>query len=186
MSRRVRVAQVVTRFMAGAGGVALRGAQALDPDRYEIVFIVGSGDRLVLEARAAGFEVVITDRLRNEISLAADRRALADLTAYIGAGRFDVVHTHSAKAGTLGRLAARRAKVSRIVHTFHGFPFHEFQSPLRRAAYIRIEKSMGQFTDAFLAVGPAVAAEAIRLRIAPPERVRTSCCAASWRWRARA
>ena len=173
MSRRVRVAQVVTRFMAGAGGVALRGAQALDPDRYEIVFIVGSGDRLVLEARAAGFEVVITDRLRNEISLAADRRALADLTAYIGARRFDVVHTHSAKAGTLGRLAARRAKVSRIVHTFHGFPFHEFQSPLRRAAYIRIEKSMGQFTDAFLAVGPAVAAEAIRLRIAPPERVRT-------------
>jgi glycosyltransferase involved in cell wall biosynthesis len=167
------VAQVVTRFMAGAGGVALRGAQALDPDRYEIVFVAGSGDRLVLEARAAGIEVVIMDRLRPEISPAADRRVLADLTAYLEAERFDVVHTHSAKAGTLGRLAARRAKVSRIVHTFHGFPFHQFQSPLRRAAYIRIERSIGQFTDAFLAVGPAVAAEAIRLRIAPPERVRT-------------
>jgi glycosyltransferase involved in cell wall biosynthesis len=173
MNGRVRVAQVVTRFMAGAGGVALRGAQALDPDRYEIVFIVGSGDRLVQEARAAGFEVVITDRLRHEISPVADRRALADLTTYLEAGSFDVVHTHSAKAGTLGRLAARRANISRIVHTFHGFPFHQFQSPLRRAAYIRIEKSIGRFTDAFLAVGPAVAAEAIRLQIAPPERVRT-------------
>jgi glycosyltransferase involved in cell wall biosynthesis len=173
VSARVRVAQVVTRFMAGAGGVALRGALALDPDRYEIVFVAGSGDRLVLEARAAGIEVVIMDRLHHEISPAADRRVLADLTAYLQAERFDVVHTHSAKAGALGRLAARRAKVSRIVHTFHGFPFHQFQSPLRRAAYIRIERSLGQFTDAFLAVGPAVAAEAIRLRIAPPERIRT-------------
>lgn len=173
MSKRVRVAQVVTRFMAGAGGVALRGAQALDPDRYEVVFVIGSGDRLIAEARASSFEVAILEQLHSEIAPIADRRALADLAAFLGAGSFDIVHTHSAKAGTLGRLAARRANINRIVHTFHGFPFHDFQSPLRRAAYIRIEKSIGKFTDAFLAVGPAVAAEAIRLRIAPPERVRT-------------
>jgi|SRR5450755_79792 glycosyltransferase involved in cell wall biosynthesis len=173
MTERIRVAQIVTRFMAGAGGVALRGALALDPDRYEVVFVIGSGDKLAQEARAAGFEVVRVERLRSQIALADDRRARIELTDFLAAGKFDVVHTHSSKAGALGRLAARRADVQRIVHTYHGFPFHDFQSWPRRTAYQRIERSLGKITDAFLAVGPAVAAEAIRLRIAPPERVRT-------------
>lgn len=171
MTRRLRVAQVVTRFMAGAGGVALRGALALDPDGYEIVFVTGEGDRLVRQARDAGLEVVVMPRLRSDIAPVDDRRALADLQALVRG--FDVVHTHSAKAGVLGRTAAHRARIGRIVHTFHGFPFHQFQSGLRRAAYIRIERRVGKFTDAFLAVGPAVAAEAITRGIAPPERVRT-------------
>jgi glycosyltransferase involved in cell wall biosynthesis len=173
MTERLRVAQIVTRFMAGAGGVALRGALALDTDRYEVVFVTGSGDRLIHEARDAGFEVVIQKHLRSEISLRDDRAAITDLKAICSSGEFDVVHTHSAKAGALGRLAAHDAQVARIVHTYHGFPFHAFQSRIRRQAYIRIERSLGRFTDAFLAVGSAVAAEAILKRIAPPERVRT-------------
>ena len=173
MTERLRVAQIVTRFMAGAGGVALRGALALDPDRYEVVFVIGSGGRLIQEAQAAGFEVVVMKRLRSEIAPADDRRAHAELKKFLGTGQFDIVHTHSSKAGALGRLAAHHAEVQRIVHTFHGFPFHDFQSRLRRTTYLRIERSLGKITDAFLAVGPAVAAEAIRRRIAPPERVRT-------------
>ena len=173
MTERLRVAQIVTRFMAGAGGVALRGALALDPDRYEVGFVIGSGDRLIQHARAAGFEVIVIERLRGEIALADDRRALAELKTLLRDGKYDVVHTHSSKAGALGRMAAHHADVPRIVHTYHGFPFHEFQSRLRRTAYMRIERSLGKITDAFLAVGPAVAAEAIRLRIAPPEQVRT-------------
>jgi glycosyltransferase involved in cell wall biosynthesis len=168
---RLRVAQVVTRFMAGAGGVALRGALALDPERFEIVFITGEGDGLVTKAREAGHEVVLLPHLRSEIAPADDRRALADLQGVLEG--FDVVHTHSSKAGALGRLAAHRLEIARIVHTFHGFPFHQFQSRLRRIAYIEIERTVGRFTDVFLAVGPAVAAEAIARRIAPPERVRT-------------
>ncbi|HXT93786.1 MAG TPA: glycosyltransferase [Trebonia sp.] len=171
MTRRLLVAQVVTRFTAGAGGVALRGALALDPDIYETVFVTGEGDRLVREARDAGLEVVLMPRLRSDIAPADDRRVLADLQAFVRG--FDVVHTHSSKAGVLGRTAAHRTQVGRIVHTFHGFPFHQFQSGLRRAAYIWIERRVGKFTDAFLAVGPAVAAEAITRGIAPPERVRT-------------
>jgi glycosyltransferase involved in cell wall biosynthesis len=145
----------------------------LDSDCYEVVFVVGSGNRLIQEAQDAGFEVVIQEHLRSEISLVHDRAAFADLKAFCRTGRFDVVHTHSAKAGALGRLAARDAQVGRIVHTYHGFPFHDFQSRIRRQTYIRIERSLARFTDAFLAVGPAVAAEAIVRRIAPPERVRT-------------
>ncbi|MDX6420731.1 MAG: hypothetical protein QOG28_5351 [Trebonia sp.] len=172
MSSRLRVAQVVTRFMAGAGGVALRGALALDPEQYEIAFITGEGDEdLMAKARVAGHEVVLLPHLRSEIAPRADRRALADLQACLKG--FDVVHTHSSKAGALGRLAAHRLEIGRIVHTFHGFPFHQFQSWPRRSAYIQIERSVGRFTDVFLAVGPAVAAEAVTRRIAPPERIRT-------------
>jgi glycosyltransferase involved in cell wall biosynthesis len=172
MTKRLRVAQVITRFTAGAGGVALRGVLALDPDRFEVVFVTGSGS-LTEQARAAGFEVVVVPRLRSEIAPFDERRALADLRACLRAGGFDTVHTHSAKAGVLGRIAAHQVGCGRIVHTYHGFPFHNFQSPLRRAAYVRIERKVATFTDAFLAVGSAVAAEAIRRRIALPDRIRT-------------
>ena len=84
-----------------------------------------------------------------------------------------MVHTHSAKAGALGRLAAVRAGVPRIVHTLHGFPFHEFQPWWRRTAYLRIERRLGRSTDALLAVGGAVAAQAVRLGLTSPERIRT-------------
>jgi glycosyltransferase involved in cell wall biosynthesis len=157
--------------MAGAGGVALRGVLALDPERYEIVFITGEGDGLIMKARAAGHQVMLLPHLRSEIAPGHDRRALADLRACLKG--FDVVHTHSSKAGALGRLAAHQLGINRIVHTFHGFPFHQFQSWPRRAAYIQVERSVGRYTDVFLAVGSAVAAEAITRRIAPPERVRT-------------
>src|SRR5580693_4066555 len=150
---RLRVAQVVTRFMAGAGGVALRGALALDPERYEIVFITGEADEgLVTKARAAGHEVVMLPHLRSEIAPLDDRRALADLRACLRG--FDVVHTHSSKAGALGRMAAHRLETG-------------------RTAYIEIERRVGRYTDVFLAVGSAVAAEAVTRRIAAPERVRT-------------
>jgi glycosyltransferase involved in cell wall biosynthesis len=170
--RRLRVAQVITRFMAGAGWVALSGVLALEPDCFEVVFITGEGaDELVMKARQAGHEVVLMPHLRSEIAPADDRRALADLQACLRG--FDIVHTHSSKAGALGRVAAHRLEIGRIVHTFHGFPFHQFQSWPRRTAYIKIEQRVGRYTDVFLAVGPAVAAEAITRRIAPPERVRT-------------
>jgi glycosyltransferase involved in cell wall biosynthesis len=157
--------------MAGAGSVALRGALTLDADRYETVFVTGEGDRLMRQARDAGFEVVLMPRLRSDIAPLDDRKALIDLRECLRG--FDVVHTHSSKAGVLGRVAAHREQVGRIVHTFHGFPFHRFQSWPRRTAYIRIEQLVGRFTDVFLAVGPAVAAEAVSRGIAPPERIRT-------------
>ena len=60
-----------------------------------------------------------------------------------------------------------------MVHTFHGFPFHEFQSAPRRAAYVAIERRLGRITDVALCVGTAVAVEAVRRRLIAPERVRT-------------
>ena len=68
-------------------------------------------------------------------------------------------------------MAARRAGVPRIVHTYHGFPFHEFQSVLRRSAYVAIERRLARVTDLVLCTGTAVAAEAVRRGLADPGRV---------------
>jgi glycosyltransferase involved in cell wall biosynthesis len=177
MIGRVRVATVITRMAGGAGGVALRGALALDPDAYDITIIAGAsgeaeGD-LLDAAEAAGLGVVRLPALVPWIDAGLERAALRTLTALLAEGRYDVVHTHTAKAGALGRLAASRVGVPRLVHTLHGFPFHDFQAAWRHGLYVTVERWLGRRTDMFIAVGSAVAAEAIRRRIAPPDRIRT-------------
>lgn len=200
---KLRVATVITRLQAGAGGVALRGALALDRSSHDVTILVGgagldgaTGGRarywpdadvvfgegavdgapegdLLARAHAAGLTVARLPALVPPISPGRDRAALVTLTRVLTEGAYDVVHTHSAKAGAVGRLAAARAGCARIVHTFHGFPFHEFQSHPRRAAYVGLERRLGRHTDAFLAVGTAVATEALRLRLATADRMRT-------------
>jgi glycosyltransferase involved in cell wall biosynthesis len=172
--RRTRVAHVVTKFTAGAGGIALRGALGLDPNRYTSTILAADGGSLLGEAEEAGLEVI---RLRHMapgrgLYPHADLPGYRELAHHMAGGRFDLVHTHSAKAGGLGRIAAHRSGVPAIVHTFHGFPFHEFQSPLRRRALVAMERRLGRITHHFLAAGTMVAAEAVRLRIAPPDRIR--------------
>jgi glycosyltransferase involved in cell wall biosynthesis len=167
----LRVATVITRLEGGAGALALRGAKILDPEVVTPTIVTGSGGRLLDDAAAAGIEVLVEPVLREVIAPRSDLQALGRLEAIFRERNFDVVHTHCAKAGAVGRLAAHRADVPRIVHTFHGFPFHQFQSPLRRRAYVSIERRLGRMTDVALCVGSAVAAEAVRRRLVAPERV---------------
>jgi glycosyltransferase involved in cell wall biosynthesis len=171
--RPLRIATVITRLEGGAGVLALRGAKALDPDEFQVTIITGSGSQLLDEAAAAGLDVIIEPALRTRIDPHVDLRALHALDTVLRRGHFEVVHTHTAKAGVLGRLAARRASVPRIIHTYHGFPFHEFQSRVRRGAYVAIERRLGRMTDIALCVGTGVAVEAIRRGLVAPERVRT-------------
>ncbi|NKQ56047.1 glycosyltransferase family 4 protein [Amycolatopsis sp. K13G38] len=169
----LRVAVIVTRLSGGAGALALRGVRALDPREYRATIVTGGGDRLLDDAVRAGADVVVEPSLRATIDPLWDLVALKRLTALLGDGRFDVAHTHCAKAGAVGRVAARRAGVPRIVHTYHGFPFHGFQSVLKRQSYVSIERRLGRITDLTLCVGASVAAEAIRRGLAAPGRVRT-------------
>ena len=164
---------MITRLEGGAGVLTLRGAKALDPGQFQVTIITGSGNHLLDEAAAAGLEVIMEPALRTPIDPRSDVRALGSLSSLLTKRSFDVVHTHTAKAGALGRIAARRAGVPRIVHTYHGFPFHEFQSRGRRSAYIAIERRLGRITDIALCVGTGVAVEAVRRRLVAPERIRT-------------
>ena len=169
---RIEVAQIVTRFIAGAGGVALRGAMQLDPERYHVTVVTGEGGELTRIAAERGMDVVVEASLVSPISPREDITALRRLTDLCRERAFDVVHTHSAKAGALGRVAAHRAGTPVIVHTYHGFPFHEFQSPLRRTAYVAIERRLAPITDVVLAIGSGVATEALRRGLARAEGLR--------------
>ena len=169
----VNVAHIVTRCIAGAGGVAVRGAVSIDTARYRGTLVTGSGGPLLDEARAHGVDVVVIPELVSPISPRQDVVALARIIAVLRERHVDVVHTHSAKAGALGRVAARRVGARRVVHTMHGFPFHAFQSPLTRATYVQIERSLSRLTDIYLAIGTGVAVEMIRRGLARPEQIRT-------------
>jgi glycosyltransferase involved in cell wall biosynthesis len=146
------VATVITRLEGGAGVLALRGALAADPGTCRHTIVTGSGDRLLGAAAAAGIEVVIEPSLRAPVAPRADLMAIRRLETTFRERSFDVVHKHCAKAGVVGRLAARRSGVSRVVHTFHGFPFHGFQSPARRLVYVAVERRLGRITDVALCV----------------------------------
>ncbi|HWG63100.1 MAG TPA: glycosyltransferase [Streptosporangiaceae bacterium] len=171
--RPLRVAVVITRLEGGAGLHALRGALCLNPDDYAVTLITGSGERLLGEAADAGLDTVVEPSLRTPLSPLDDVRSLHRLGGVFREVGFDVVHTHTAKAGAVGRLAARRAGVPRIVHTYHGFPFHDFQAAARRQMYVQIERYLGQFTDLAMCVGSGVAVEAVRRELIPPHRVTT-------------
>lgn len=173
MSPRIEVATVVTRMIAGAGGVALRGARALDPEKYHVTFVTGEGGPLAQDAEDAGMDVLIEPALVSPISPRNDLVALGRLTELIRARHFDVVHTHSAKAGAVGRIAAHRCGVPVIAHSYHGFPFHEFQSHLRRQAYVAVERRLARLTDVVFCIGAGVATEALRRGLADGARLRT-------------
>jgi glycosyltransferase involved in cell wall biosynthesis len=173
VSRPVRVATVIARLEGGAGVLALRGALALDPEHCRVTIITGQGDKLAAVARAAGLEVVIEPSLRAPIRPARDLTALRRVAALLAGRGFDVVHTHCAKGGAVGRMAARRAGIGKIIHTYHGFPFHDFQPRALRQAYVSIERRLGRITDLALCVGTGVAAEAVRRELVAPDRIQT-------------
>lgn len=173
-TRPLRVAQIVTKLTAGAGGITLRGAAALDPREYRTTILTAAESSLIAPAEAAGLEVIRLRHMARGRGLypSTDTRGIRELIDHLRAGRFDVVHTHSAKAGAIGRLAARRAGVRAIVHSFHGFPFHQFQPAVVRRSLLTAERGLSRITDYFLADGTVIAAEAVRLRLAAPGTIR--------------
>jgi glycosyltransferase involved in cell wall biosynthesis len=113
-----------------------------------------------------------------------DSRALNQITNFLRTHQYDIVHTHSAKAGTLGRIAARRAKVPIIIHTFHSFGWQvarmshthlpqAYLSIIKKWFYILIERYAASLSDGLITVSELNKQEAINLNIAPSEKFTT-------------
>lgn len=165
---RIKVLHVITRFWAGAGGNTLVSALGMDQERYEVWIAGVEGGPLWERAEAAGIRTVKLRGFTEVIAPVADLGVLLQLCRLIRRERFSVVHTHSSKAGVLGRFAAWLCRTPVIVHTFHGFSFHDHMSRTRRRVYLVMERFVQPMTDRVLTVAPAVAREAVEQRLGRP------------------
>ncbi len=174
--RRVRVLHIITRLIVGGAQentLYTAIGQHRDP-RFDVTLLCGvdnspEGD-LHEEARAAGVNLVIEPCLIRPIQPITDLRALFRLYRFIRRGGFDVVHTHSSKAGILGRLAARLAGVPVVIHTLHSLVFHEYQEAWKNRVYIVLKKICAPMTDVLISVNARTAEKAIEEGIGRPDQ----------------
>ncbi|HNQ34912.1 MAG TPA: glycosyltransferase family 4 protein [bacterium] len=179
MKKSLKVCHIITRLIiGGAQENTLFTCYGLLERGYEVTLLtgppLGPEGSLLAEARARGLKVVIIPALRRRIDPGRDLLALLDIYRRLLFGNFRIVHTHSAKAGILGRLAAgllpRRV---RIVHSIHGLPFHPYQDRRLNFMYILAEKLVAPVTDLFLSVADAMNRQSLAAGIGRPEKYRT-------------
>lgn len=163
----LKVVHVVTRLdMGGAQQNTLHTVRCLDPRRFEPLLVCGEGGYLDEEVRRdGGVRTIFLDSLVREIAPLHDILALLELRRLFAVERPDVVHTHSSKAGIIARLAAALSGVPVIVHTYHGFGFHDRQDPFVKAVYVVLERLCALLTTQLIFVSRANQEYAVRHRI---------------------
>ncbi|MEM7798092.1 MAG: glycosyltransferase family 4 protein [Chloroflexota bacterium] len=146
----IPVLQIITRFIVGGAQetVMLMADHLNNQPEFDSTYRVdvvsgpqtGAEGSLQEEIRRRGVQLTIVPELLREISPVNDIKAIFKLRRLIQDGNYQIVHTHSSKAGVLGRIAARLAGVPHIVHTVHGWSFHDQMSTNRRRIYVWLEK----------------------------------------------
>jgi glycosyltransferase involved in cell wall biosynthesis len=177
-ARNGRVLRVIARLNVGGPAIqAITLSRLLDERGYETRLIRGQeGDREgSMDALAAelGVAPISLPTLQRRIGV-GDVASLVFLVRQIRDWQPEILHTHAAKAGALGRIAAllagrRRPRV--IVHTFHGHVLRGYFSPPVSAAFIAIERFLARHTTCLIAVSEEVRADLVRLRVASPEQI---------------
>ncbi len=172
---RLRVLRVITRL--NVGGPALQAmllTERLDPARFKSMLVAGEpgpaeGD--MLELRRTALRAVVVPGLGREISPVADARSLVRLVRIVRAFRPHIVHTHMAKAGLLGRAAARLGGVPILIHTFHGNVLRGYFDPVRARLFLELERALGRASTRIVAISPSQREEIRRLGIAREPRL---------------
>ena len=168
---RIRVLLAITRLeLGGAQRVVLHTARELDRRIFDVALCWGPGDLLDDEAEAIrDLERIPVPTLVRPVAPISDLRALFSLRSAVRSFQPQIVHTHSSKAGILGRLAARLEGVS-TVHTVHGFGFTPLQSVPTHFFFRSAEKTMAQFTDHFVTVSETDRSRGIEMGLFPPDK----------------
>ncbi len=143
-----KVLEIITRSdFTGAQKVVYTIVQGLK-DKFKIEVAYGQGDgRLIKKLEELGVEHHFIEHLKREISFLDDLKALHEIYSLIKKRKYDVVHLHSSKAGILGRIAAKLARVSKVIYTIHGFWGIEQYAGLKRKILIMAERLAAKFTD---------------------------------------
>ncbi|MCD6050928.1 MAG: kanF [Verrucomicrobia bacterium] len=172
----MRVTHIITRLIVGGAQentvssvLGLRTRHGLDCD---LVTGPTAGPEGSLERLFDDLPGVLSHNkhLVRPVSPWQDWRALVTLTKYLKQRRPDVVHTHSGKAGVLGRLAAKRAGVPVIIHTIHGPSFGKFQGAIANLIFTNAERYAARVTDHFVVVANAMTEQYLAAGIGRPEQ----------------
>jgi glycosyltransferase involved in cell wall biosynthesis len=174
---KVRVLRIFSRLNVGGPSVHVIVLTAGLAERgYETRLLVGyEGERegdLHELAQKSGVRCIRVAGLGREVRPWSDILVLGRLYREIRAFRPSVVHTHTAKAGFVGRIAARLARVPVIVHTFHGHVLRGYFGPIKTALYRMLERWLARGSDVLIAVSDAVKQDLVTLKVAPAERIR--------------
>lgn len=175
----MRVAHIITRMIVG-GAQENTLYNCLDLERIhrdEVVLITGPTTgpegKLLEQGRGGGLRVQTIDSLRRSIHPILDRAAYGELVQAIQEFRPDVVHTHSAKGGMLGRAAAWNCRIPAVVHTVHGAPFHPYQNFLARRFFIACERWAAKRCHHLISVADAMTELMVRAKVAPQSKFTT-------------
>ena len=174
----VRVLHIITRLIVGgAQENTLLSVEGLDRrPEYEVTLVTGvdngpEGD--LLERARRTTRLVIVPELGRSINPLSDVAASYKLYRLIRTGRYHIVHTHSSKAGVLGRLAAKLAGTPIVVHTLHSLVFHDYQPWLVNRLWWAVKMLCAPLTDHFISVSSVISQKAIAAGIGRPEKFTT-------------
>ncbi len=167
----VRMLHIVGDSKFGGGSVIIQSLAEDAHARGWQVDVLTTDPEFIAKLHAAGLGVVELDVIHRDISLGWDLLGLWRLYRYLKTHKYDLVHTHTSKAGFVGRIAARLAGVPAIVHTVHGFAFHEESSQRAIFVYGLCERFAACCCDRLITVSQYHRDWAIRLHICDAQRV---------------
>lgn len=174
--RSLKIMRIIARL--NVGGPAIHVSlltEKLDRTQFEQVLVCGQiaeseGD-MQYYAEARGIQPIIIPELGREISFLRDINTLWKVYRLIRKYRPDIVHTHTAKAGFIGRVAAGLARVPIRLHTFHGHVFHGYFSPAKTRFFIWLERFCARLSTRIIAISPKLKDELVeRYHIAPVKK----------------
>jgi glycosyltransferase involved in cell wall biosynthesis len=176
---RIRVLSVIARLNLGGAApqAILPSGRRMDPDRYETLLVHGTLPRgegsMVGLAEREGAAMEFVPELVRSVHPPRDLRALRRLGAIVRRFRPHVVHTHTAKAGFIGRLAALTVRPRPvIVHSYHGHVLEGYFGAFASGAYRSLEQFLGRFSDCLVGGSQATVDDLLRLGVAPPDKFR--------------
>jgi glycosyltransferase involved in cell wall biosynthesis len=162
----IKICYIITKLeLGGAQKVVLYTGENINQDAFEDFLITGAGGILDGEA-AQNFKFYQLRQLVREISPIKDFKALLHIYSILKIEKPDIVHTHSSKAGVLGRIAAKLAGTKIIVHTIHGYGFNDTQKWYVKYLYICIEKFCALFSNKLIAVTKEDITKGLKYKIA--------------------
>lgn len=177
--RKLTIVHAIARL--NVGGAALHVIQLAREQRqrgHDVVVVAGTlaagEESMEYLAEELGVEVLKLPALQRDLSPRADSQAIWTLRAVLRARRPDVLHTHTAKAGATGRLAAILAGSARpraVVHTFHGHVLSGYFSPTRERIFRVVERFLGRMTGALVAVSDEVRDDLVRFGVADAAQI---------------